>query len=150
MTEKRTYRHISLIEMLMIVSLVAVVISLAIVFFDPIGRSSVSRNAERWNHVNAIASALYEYAQVHDGKLPPEINEQPKEICAPAPDLGPCVSAGGIDLSVLTPENLSSIPVDKMSENNLKSGYTVQLLPPGRLHVIAIHAEGGDTISISR
>ena len=150
MTEKRTYRHISLVEMLMIVSLIAVVISLAIVFFDPIGRSSVSRNAERWNHVNAIASALYEYANTHEGKLPPEINEQPKEICAQAPDLGPCVSAGGIDLSVLSPDYLSAIPVDKMSENDLKSGYTVQLLPPGRLYVVAKYAEGGDAISISR
>ncbi len=150
MTEKQTHHRITLIEMLMIVSLIAVVISLAIVFFDPIGRSAVSRNAERWNHVNTIASALYEYAQDHDGNLPSGIDARVREMCAQSQTLSRCEGEAVIDLSVLTPSYIKEIPTDKSSGKDGGSGYTVQFLPPGRLYVVAIYPENGDTIGISR
>lgn len=140
---------LSIIEVLMIVSLLFVLGTLVIVTMNPSSAFAEARNAERWSAVNVLHNGLNEYQRTFPGALLSEATGKSREICHPHIDAAICHEAGFVSFSHLVPAYLIEIPVDPLAEG-LGSGYAVSLNNEAGMVVSAILAEKGDVISVGR
>lgn len=144
-----TPHKLSIIEVLMIVSLLFVLGTLSIVTMNPSNAFAEARNAERWSHVNALHNSLSEYQRtLRDGLLRGATGTA-SEICRPHIDAALCHEAGFVSLSHLIPAYLKEIPIDPLAEG-MGSGYAVSALGNGDIMVTALFAEKGDIITVGR
>ncbi len=150
MQKKNFHRGFSVIEMLMMISLFAVLASLIIVAVNPISRGGDAQNAERWSNVNALVNALYLYDLENSGKPPLGVEETAHEICSPNANAPQCVANGFVDLSLLVPKYVHTLPIDPRSSGPMGSGYSVSVDGAGKVTVRALNTENADIISISR
>ncbi len=150
MQKKNFQRGFSIIETLMIVSLVAILASLFIVAINPVTHSSEAKNALRWSHVNALLNAVYQYDLEHAGKPPPGVDGTAREVCNGSTNSDLCISNGLVNLSLLVPQYIPALPTDPTSEGKMGSGYSVAADDLGKLTVRALHTEDVDVISVSR
>lgn len=140
---------LSIIEVLMIVSLLFVVSTLAIVTMNPSSAFAEARNAERWSGVNILHNGLSEYKRALRDELLSEATGTPREICHPHIDAARCHEAGFVSLSHLVPAYIKEIPVDPLAAG-LGSGYAVTLGGETGIVVSSLLAEKGDVITIGR
>jgi hypothetical protein len=140
-------RGFSIVEWLMISSIAAVIISLAIIAIDPIGHSAASANAKRWSDVNTLASALARYQSDHGGAPPSGVDAGEREICV-VMDKAVCGEKGLLDLTELAGTYIERIPADPTAGSSFGSGYRVRLSPEGRIIVSAPNAANGEHIAI--
>lgn len=142
-----TPHKLSIIEVLMIVSLLFVLGTLLIVTMNPSRAFAEARNAERWSGVNALYNSLSEYQRtLHDSFLGGGAGTT-REICRPHIDAALCREAGFVSLSHLIPAYLKEIPVDPLAEG-IGSGYAVSVDESGDIMVTALFAEKGDIIAV--
>lgn len=145
-----TVRGFTIIELLMVVSLIAILASLVIVAVNPAAHSALARNAERWNHMNMLSNGLYQYRLQHDGALPAGVSETPHEICRPDTTSRVCMEKGLLDISSLVPQYIRTIPIDPAAPQGEGVGYALSFREGKKLLITAIYAENGDIISINR
>ncbi|MFT7506902.1 MAG: prepilin-type N-terminal cleavage/methylation domain-containing protein [Acidimicrobiales bacterium] len=132
----------TLIEILLVISLMAILTSIVIFAINPPKQLADSRDAQRESDVFSIVSAIYQYAADNEGSFPSSITTVETEICAT--DALNCTSV--IDLSVLTDGEayLVSAPVDPLCASTCTSngtGYFVNLTANGRLLINASSSE---------
>lgn len=136
----------TLIEILLVVSAIAILASIVVLAINPNKQLGETRNAPRRADVNTILNAVYQYS-VDTGSLPGSITTMQKEICRTG---GAC--AGLVDLSVLTSNEkyVTSIPVDPTGASANGAGYEIFKTANNRITVVAPDAEQGVTISVTR
>ncbi len=149
---KKSKRGFTLIEILLAIGILAILATAAIIAINPARQFALARNTQRWNDVNAISNAVYQYSVSHKGQFPQEIytGDNMSDICVTG--VGSC---GGIILDSLTSSStyLTAIPVDPSCAGECasgSSGYMVAINNEGRIHVQASHAELGETIELIR
>lgn len=145
--QKKKARHygFTLIEILLVLSLLAIFASIVIVAINPSKHLSESRDAQRETGVYTIVQSLYQYASEHGGSFPEVLDEQSRQICI----TGSEDCSGLIDLFELSQDQayLVGIPVDPLCTGTSQtcvingSGYTATLTANGRVTVEALHAE---------
>ena len=145
---QETSRGFSIIESMMVASLVSVIVSLTIVALNPIADFAGARNAKRWSDVNALLNALHGHLVNNGGGLPIGIDSTPREVCTEDANVVACTGGGKLDLSTLVGVAFPVIPVDPEGGSGLGSGYAVYV-KEGRLTVMALRAEEGGTIEAS-
>lgn len=138
---------LSIIEVLMIVSLLFVLGTLAIVTMNPSRHFAETRNAERWSQVNMLSNSLNDYRRAHRDEFPWGDTTTMREICNPHIDAVRCHEAGFISLSHLVPAYIKEIPVDPLA-TGLGSGYGISAHGEGDIVVTALSAEKGDIITV--
>ncbi|MCA9355883.1 type II secretion system protein [Candidatus Kaiserbacteria bacterium] len=152
--DNRSYIGFTLIEILLVISILAILVTFTIMAINPARQLAKSRDAERSTDIYLILSSLNKYATNHDGAYPEVIATDDKEICRT--DSMDC--EGLCDLSVLTDgqEYLVSVPLDPLCGDGNQAcslngtGYFLKKSEGGKLTVSAPNSEIKDNLSVTR
>lgn len=150
---KNKYQAFTLIEILIVVSIIAILASFVILVVDPAGQLANARNAQRKTNALTILQAVYQYGADNKGTYPANIQTSSNcpgatnEICKTG---GAC--AGLVDLSVLTNNELylTVMPEDPDNSSLNGTGYNVSKSVNGRITVCAPLAEASESINITK
>ena len=138
----RHRKGFTLIEILLVIALIAILASITIVAINPAGQFEKARDTERASDLNAIMSAIHQYATDNDGAFPGNLSTSEFEICAT--DTVDCT--GMYDLSDLTDNEtyLVEMPIDPFCPDIDDSqceeggtGYRLSLTSGGRIYLLA-------------
>ncbi len=145
----------TLIEILVVVSILAIVLAITIVAINPSVQFASARNTQRSSDITAVLDAIYQYEAANSGNLP-----TPLVALTTTPT---ALSKAGIDLcSFLAPAYVADIPLDPSSgtktggtstctATTYVTGYTIAKSATGnRFTVAAPSAENSATISVTR
>ncbi len=135
----------SIVETLMVASLVAILASIAIVVVNPVARLSVTRNAERWSHVNIIANEVVPPLSAEEMKGASLLGAVPVELCRSTVAPSECER----EQLFVVKQYGRTLPVDPLSQGN-GTGYALSRDTLGRIVVSALLAEDGDAITMLR
>lgn len=144
----------TLIELLLVVAILSILLVVVFAALNPAQRLQDTRNANRWTHSNQVLTAIHEYIVDNDGDLPFGLTNPLSEV-----ELGTCTIGNAncsgvtdcVDLSSPLANYISSMPIDPDSGegSSTTTGYTVSV-SNGIITIDACHAEGGETIQVSR
>jgi prepilin-type N-terminal cleavage/methylation domain-containing protein len=113
MHKNLTTKAFTLLEILLVVGIIAILAGIVIVAVNPSKQIATVRDAQRRSDIKQLQSAVTQY-YISNFEYPTGITADATEICAtgeaPSPSGLPCTDL--IDLSVLVPTYLPSIPVD--------------------------------------
>ncbi len=141
----------TLLELLIVVTIIAILAVLIIVQLDPLTQFAESRNVRRWSHTQSISTALYRYIIANDS-LPPGVDSSERQIgTADSGCSSNCPEAADdcLDLSDALSDYLSEIPSDPLADD-ITTGYSVQVIDGNAIQVKACLAENGSEIQLSR
>jgi prepilin-type N-terminal cleavage/methylation domain-containing protein len=140
----------TLLEVLLVIALIGILVGIIIVVLNPKARFASARNDVRQSDIRKIEGALIQY-RLQEGSYPDGLTSTLKEICDP--DIAnPSTNCGSnINLSVLIPTYLQSIPQDPNDKDTTGgNGYQVAVdITRNVVAVKAIQAESSATISIN-
>jgi prepilin-type N-terminal cleavage/methylation domain-containing protein len=140
----------TLLEVLLVIALIGILVGIIIVVLNPKARFASARNDVRQSDIRKIEGALIQY-RLQEGSYPAGLTSTLKEICDP--DIAnPSTNCGSnINLSVLIPIYLQSIPQDPNDKDTTGgNGYQVAVdITRNVVAVKAIQAESSSTISIN-
>ncbi|MEI6221600.1 MAG: LamG-like jellyroll fold domain-containing protein [bacterium] len=106
----------TLVELIVVISIIAVLASIVYVSINPLRRFSDSRNAQRWSEIKSIISAIKLYQTDHNGLLPPTLNENWQMLGT---------NTNGCNVRCGTSGNSSITSFTDASQSNFNSGiYT--------------------------
>ena len=144
----------TLIEILLAIGILAILATAAIIAINPARQFAQARNTQRWNDVHAIMNAVYQYAVANKGLLPPEIplaGEALAEVCVQ--DAISCATMVGVPSLTDNARYLTAFPTDPACPDACTAygtGYAFTTTVDGRVHVVAMQAELGETIELVR
>jgi len=114
------YKGFTLLEILLIITLIGILSGIALIAINPNRQLGQVRDLGRQDDITEIQQALEMYATRNSGEYPAGLADGPyREIC------GDVATANCVDLSVLVPNYLTSIPKD----------------PNGNSYLVGIHPE---------
>lgn len=140
---KRDTKGFTLLELLVVITIIALIATAIIVALNPVQRFAEARNSHRWSDVNSILTAVHEYIVDNDGTLPSGLTTGQA-----ATELGTCGTCD--DLSTPLAPYLKSIPIDPSGGTAAETGYTVAVDSNNIVTIAAPDAEVGATINVSR
>jgi prepilin-type N-terminal cleavage/methylation domain-containing protein len=140
----------TLLEILLVIALIGILVTIIIVVLNPKSRFASARNDTRQSDIKKIEGALIQY-RLQEGSYPAGLTTTLQEICDP--DIAnPSTNCGiNINLSVLVPIYLQSIPQDPNDKDTTGgNGYQVAVDTTRNIVAVkAIQAESSATISIN-
>lgn len=138
-------RAFTLIEILLVVTLLAILAGIVILAINPPRQLAEARNAQRTADAYALLNAVYQYAADHDGELPAVLTETWGGICREG---GNC--DGFLDLSILSENQkyLATLPLDPSASNENWTGYSIRRSSTGIVSISAPSAELGAVIEV--
>jgi prepilin-type N-terminal cleavage/methylation domain-containing protein len=142
----RNQKGFTLIEILLVVAAIAILAGIVIVAINPNKQLGDTRNAQRKSDVNTILNAISQYSVDNNGALPAGITATSTEICA----TGASSCSGLVDLTVLIPKYVVSIPNEPQGTTANGAGYMVSRTAEGRISVSAQFPEQSMTITATR
>jgi len=152
MNKQKRLKGFTLIELLIVIALIAILAGAIIIALNPARQFALSRNSQRWSHVNAILNLIYQNTVENQGTF----------TCGaslPTTTTHVIASTGGVDLcDCLVPTYTSALPYDPSeatagytSCSDYNTGYTVtQASSTGRITVAAPYAEVDATIDVTQ
>ena len=140
----------TLLELLIVIGIVAILATAVIVALNPARQFSQANNGKRQADVNTILNSVGQYMVDNKGGLPPSIAalvaDTWGEVCKTA--AVSCLAL--VDLTVLVPTYVVSMPTDPTGATTNGAGYEVARTAANRVRVRAPDAELGVIIEISR
>lgn len=153
--EKSFKKGFTLIEVLLVITLLAILAAVVIVAINPARQLANTRDATRTADVHSILSAVHQYASNNGGVFPENILSVPQEICRTINVS--CVDLS--DLSILTNNQtyMVSMPQDPLCDKeggvcteNGTGYYISKTVDGGRITVSAAGVEVHDDITTTR
>lgn len=157
-------RGFTLIELILVMAIIAILFSALLIAVDPVSKFKQARDTQRRSYINALMTAVYQYAANNNGSFPSGIPQDPTA----AKTIGYAASMTGlVDLcsSIVTTSYIAAIPLDPSSgtpsgsistgistcggTNYYNTGFTIQETAAGRITIAAPSAEIG-TISVTQ
>lgn len=153
---KNIKKGFTLIEILLVVAILSILLVVVFAALNPAKRLEDTRNARRWNDVNQILTAVHEYIVDNKGSCPGSLGCTTQATV----ELGTCTTGNAncpvltgvsdcLDLTTGLSPYLASIPKDPSVTGTTNSGYAIGVAS-GIVTVTACHAEGGQSITVSR
>lgn len=137
----------TLIEILIVISLVAILSTITIVAINPLKHFQDVRNAQRSSDISQILNAESEYIS-DKGQSYTDFGLQ---TCPATKDLGTPASATIIDISsFLVPKYMVSMPMDPTGGTAADTKYTSCVSATGRLTVSTTVVADGPVQSVTR
>lgn len=152
---KQNNEGFSLIEILLVVSIIAVLSTILITVMNPARQFSKARDMERETDLISILSSVTQYASEHSGSLPDNDGD---EMIDSFPTTPTCIGSGGgcFDLAssgdegdTIVPVYLPAVPSDPSDGDDSNTGYVIWVDENDRL-VASASAETKDSIQITR
>ena|SRR3989338_7459938 len=153
MKRKKVFRGFTLPEILIVVTLIAILSAGVISTFKPSFFFSQANNAQRRSDINTILEAIYQYAADNRGALPAGVDSTDRYICKTS------CPANYIDLcGLLVPSYVADLPHDPASGYSspgptcatYTTGYTISKNSYNQVTLKAPNAESGVTISVTK
>lgn len=150
-TLKENNRGFTLLEVLLVVSILAILAGIVLLAINPKRQLAQTRNTQRSVDVSTILDATYQYMLDNNGDVPSDVTTTDTEICA----TGAASCTGLVDMSVLTNNEtfLTSLPQDPRCSSVCAAngtGYNIVKTANDRVTVSAPYAELSATISVTR
>ena len=126
---KKNKKGFTLLEILLVIALIGVLIAVTLVAINPNRQLAQARNLGRREDITNIYNAIEQYTIKNKGILPNSITTTYVEICdtgiRSSTDALPSVNYcdGKVDLRVLVPKYISSIPKDSQVTLSSSTGY---------------------------
>lgn len=114
--KKQQTRAFTLLEILLVVAIIAILAGIVIVAINPAKQLGSARDSQRKSDISNLYKAVNQYL-IDKGTPPLSITDELQPICV----LGQ--SSNCVDLSVLVPDYLTTIPVDPQASTY--SGYEI-------------------------
>ncbi len=149
-------RGFTLIEVLVVIGIIAILAGIVVVAINPARQFAQANNSQRWSNVNAILNAVHQYGVDNRGAFPLGLasTTAATEVCRTGIASTTCTTAGFVDLSMLVPTYVVSIPSDPRGGINTTygSGYRINVTSTtsGRILVSAPQAELTQVVSVER
>jgi prepilin-type N-terminal cleavage/methylation domain-containing protein len=139
----------TLIEVLLVIVIIAILAGIVLVAVNPGRQVSQANNAQRRSDVNAILSAVHQYAIDNRGSLPSGITTTATVVGS---------GSGQIDIcSDIVADYIAALPFDPTASggaytdcSSYNTGYTIATDADNRVTVAAPSAELSETISVTR
>jgi prepilin-type N-terminal cleavage/methylation domain-containing protein len=152
---KKNKKGFTLLEILLVIALIGVLIAIALVAINPNRQLAQARNLGRREDITNIYNAIEQYTIKNKGNLPNSISTTYKEICDTGtrgvtdalPSENYC--DGKVDLRVLVPKYISSIPKDSQVTLSSSTGYEVLKTATNQITMIAKKSELNQNIAIN-
>jgi prepilin-type N-terminal cleavage/methylation domain-containing protein len=147
MKTKNINKGFTLIEVLLVITLIGILLTIGLVNFNSEARFIDARNDIRKTHIRTLESAVNQY-KLQEGSYPTGLDRTHQEICDPAAT--DCT--GFFDLKAfLVPKYLQAIPRDpKDTDNTGGAGYSVAVDEDSNIVSIrSLQAEGGVDIKVN-
>lgn len=148
----RKYQGFTLVELLVVVSIIAILSVVIFESLDPLRQFANARNARRWSHVNSVSTAIYRYI-IEKGEYPTGIDEQKRQLGTASTGCNNCEGAENecLNLSTQIQDFLPIIPIDLNGGSTERTGYTISKKNPNNvITVTACNAENGAQIFVMR
>ncbi len=135
----------TLLEILLVIAAIGILAAIVIIAINPQRQLAQVRDTTRLNDVNLLNKALEQYL-IDEGSYPESISGIYSEICATddlssEDTLGVIDCTGLLDLRVLVPKYIASIPADPASQGS-RSGYEVAIHPANnRISISSLNGE---------
>ncbi|HSE29331.1 MAG TPA: type II secretion system protein [Candidatus Saccharimonadales bacterium] len=139
----KSKKGFTILELLIVITVIGILASIALVSYDPARRFADSRNSRRWSDVNTVLTAIHEYIVDNDGTLPTGLTAGQAVT-----DIGTCGTCD--NLATPLANYIKDIPLDPSGGTTDNTGYTVAVDSNDIVTVAAPDAENGATISVSR
>lgn len=147
----------TLIEVLVVIGILTILFAIALVAINPARQFSQANDTQRRSDVNAILSAIHQYAADNKGVLPTGITTTAKTITSTA-------GAGNVDLCVaLVPTYIADLPIDPTTGTEApansvctaggatyNTGYTVSQSATGNRLTVTAVGEITTSITVTR
>jgi len=149
----RQQKGFTLLEVLLVVATIAILAGIVIFAINPGKQLAETRNAQRRVDINTILNAVYQFTIDNNGNLPSTITTTQKEICLTGTGTASATCGALVDLEALTNNEryLVRIPVDPSgATTTFGTGYHILKTANNRVTVIAVAAEEGQSISVTR
>jgi prepilin-type N-terminal cleavage/methylation domain-containing protein len=145
-------RGFTLVEVLVSMTIIAVLFLVVLIALDPIYNFAEARNARRWSHINSLNNAIYGYI-VDTNAFPPGISEQEKQIGTAITGCSDdCVGAEDacLDLFPDLDAYMEFFPVDPSYGSPGQTKYSVRKTEDNIIIIKACQPENGETILMAR
>jgi len=137
--KKFNQKGFTLLEILLVIAIIGILAPIVLIAINPTRQIGQARNATRFANQVDIQKALDQYAIKNEGDYPPGINASYQDICPTG------VTTNCVDLSVLVPSYIPSIPLDPSGGN-----YQVAINPANNgISLSAAEVELGEDISVN-
>jgi len=145
----------TLLEILLVITLIGILIGILLVSVNPNRQLAQARNLSRKSHITDIHTALEAHSIRNSGTILSTVTTTYQDICdtgtRTATDALPNTNYcnGKLDLRVLVPTYINSIPKDNQETVSGNTGYQVAKTPNNQISVRATRAELGESIVIN-
>lgn len=158
----RKEKGLTLIELLLVISIITVLTAVILIAIDPAQRLAEARNSTRSQEVTSLLNAVLEYQLDNAGSTPSAIDSTTGSVQLVGASAGSCagltcasetVAGSGCyaDLSSdLVDTYLAAIPTDPQNGDSDDTRYYVNQTSSGRIVVGACDAELSETIEVQR
>ncbi len=137
----------TLLEILLVIALIGVLAAIVLIAINPTRQLAQARNVERLSDINTIYQAIEQFVVDSRGEYPQQITNTIQNICRTGTESigGPTDCSGSVDLRILVPQYLSSIP-----EDPLGGAYQIRINPDNnQLSIRASSAELNQSVVIN-
>lgn len=144
----------TLIEILVVVALIAILAAITIIAINPARNFADARNTQRSSDVTQILNAITQFTSEVGNSLSGLTGGATVPDCDAS--TGPTsiqlgTGTGNLDLTAeLVPTYLVELPRDPSTGTEEATGYAVCVAGSGRITVLSLTPENGDTIEVSR
>lgn len=142
----------TLVEMLIVVTILAVLVATIVAAINPAKVIAEARNARRWGDVNATMTAIYRYVIENSTNIN-QISTQEMELGTATDGCNnncPNATKDCLDLSQTLQGYLPIIPVDPLVGTSKRTGYSVKRDSFNVVTVTACKSENGLVIKMAR
>jgi|GEM_PF-1986043 prepilin-type N-terminal cleavage/methylation domain-containing protein len=143
----------TILEIMLVITLMGILIGISIVLLRPNERVAATRNIVRKTDISNIYKALEYYKVKNKGIVLNTITTNYQEIC----DTGTLSSTdalpnanycnGKLDLRVLVPTYIKSIPKDSQATDTASTGYELAKTSTNQVSIMAVNSELGQVIA---
>jgi prepilin-type N-terminal cleavage/methylation domain-containing protein len=151
----RNKKGFTLLEVLLVIALIGILIGTILVSVNPNRQLGQARNLTRKSDITTIYNALEYHSVKNRGVILNTITTSYQEICdtgtRKSTDALPSATYcdGKINLSLLVPTYINSIPKDSLSKVTSSTGYEVAKTSNNQISVRAKNPELGEIIAIN-
>jgi len=140
----RKEEGLTLIEILIVVSIMAILAGLVVLSLNPVRQFSKARNTQRWSHINTILGAIGQNIADNNGVFDCSAGDIPTTTTV--------IGTSGYDIDdCIAPTYTAVLPMDPTTGTTTDIGYSiVQDAVSGRITINADDAELGESVSVVR